>query len=60
MDGTVRQFTATYAAGGVTVDTSFEQGLWRPLYALTAKKYSVLGSSPVMVAEGYPTKVEKV
>lgn len=49
-----------YAADGVTVDTSFEQALSRPLYALTAKKYCVSGSSPVMVADGDPTNVEAV
>ena len=60
MDECVRKLGKTYGADGVTVDTSLEQALFRPLDALTAKKYCVLGSSPVMVAEGDPTEVEAV
>ncbi len=46
------------AAAGVTVVTSFEQLLCIPLNALTAKKYRVFGSRPVMVAAGALTSCE--
>ena len=54
----VKEPVTPYAADRVTVETSLEQALSTPLYALTAKKYCVLGSSPMMVAEGEPTKVD--
>jgi len=58
MNEDVKEIATLYGAGGVMVDTSLEQELSSPLDALTAKKYCVLGSSPVMVAEGDLTGVE--
>ena len=37
MDESIRETAKTYAADDVTVDTSLEQVLSRPLYALTEK-----------------------
>lgn len=37
MDEFIRESAKHYADDGVTVDTSFEQVLSRPLYALTEK-----------------------
>jgi hypothetical protein len=43
----------------VTVATSAEQALSRPLKALTAKKYVVLGARSVTVAVGDDENVER-